>query len=125
MIRVELPGQPPSANHQYAPVRGQFGKLAKKSDVASYQADVTGFVRRAMPPRWQAGRRVVIRFWFYLGRPVDATNAMKVIEDAIGEALCPGLNPPTCCRRFDDRFLCQAIELETGFKEPSVVVEIE
>ena len=125
MIKVQIPGQPLSANKQYVPVRGQFGKLAKKSEVTAYQSTVTWYVRQAMPSGWKAGRRVIIRFWFWLGRPIDATNAMKVIEDGIGEALCPGLDPPRCCRRFDDRFLCQAIALETGFPEPFVLLEIE
>ena len=125
MIKVEIPGQPMSANKQYQPVRGQFGKLSKKSNVTAYQADVTGFVRRAMPSGWKAGRRVIIRFYFYLSRPIDATNIMKVMEDGIGEALCPGLDPPNCCRRFDARFLCQAMVLETGYNRPSVHIEIE
>lgn len=121
---VTIPGQPPSGNHMYERQRGGE-QVRKKPGVETYQSDATGFIRRAMPSGWTPGRRVIIRFRFFVGRAVDATNAMKVIEDAIGEALCPGIDPPRCCRAFDDRFLCQAWELEIGFKEPRVVLEIE
>jgi hypothetical protein len=121
---VNLPGQPPSGNHMYERNKGNAGQH-KKEGIETYQAAATFLVRQAKPSGWEAGRRVVVNFHFFVKRPIDATNAMKVIEDAIGEALCPGIDPPRCCRAYDARFLCRAIELETGTKDPYVLVTIE
>ena len=120
---VTLPGQPPSGNHMYERSRG--GGVHKKAGVEAYQAMVTHLVREARPSGWKANERVYVRFWFFFGRDVDCTNAMKVIEDGIAMALCDGNHPPACCTAYDRRFLPQAMFKSTGAKEPSVDVEIE
>jgi hypothetical protein len=121
---VTLPGQPPSANHMYERQRGGQ-QLRKKPGIEAYQADVTRFVRLAKPSGWKPGLVVIVSFWFVLGRDVDCTNAIKIIEDGIAEALCPGIEPPTCCRSFDRRFLPRAMGKSIGTKVPFVRVEIE
>lgn len=121
LVRVE--GQPPSGNHMYE----GYGKDRRKtSRVAEYQSRVTFWVRQAMRTGWKPGAgQIVVEFDFSFGRAIDCTNAMKVIEDGIAEALCPGIDPPRCCRAFDSRFLCRAMAMSTGHKEPYVVFEIK
>jgi hypothetical protein len=93
----------------------------KRSGVETYQASATWLVRDAINrSNWRPGRQVVIEFYMHLKGPVDGTNVMKVIEDGVGEAMCRGDRPPTCCRKYDDRFLCRAMELTTGNAEPRV-----
>lgn len=121
-VFVRIPGQPPSGNHMY---EGYGGQRHKKAGVEQYQNDVTYLVRDAVNrSTWRPGVQVIIEFHFHLKRPVDATNAMKVIEDGVGMALCKGDRPPHCCRKFDDRFLCRAMSLETGIDPPFVELAI-
>ena len=122
MIEVTVPGQPPSGNHMYE----GYGKNRRKTDrVSSYQDRVTHEVRQATQGgRFRPGGTIVIEFDFRLSRSVDATNAMKVIEDGVAAALCPGLDPPRCCTKYDERFLCRAMARSTGWATPHVVLRI-
>lgn len=138
-----IPGQPPTGNKLYEPVwrhdkaGNRYQGLAKKEGVSTYQLQVMSLTRRAMPQGWDPGHYdpkkghglIVVRFWFYLGRAVDADNAMKVINDGIklglGTREVYGKNGVRVVPRFDDaRFLGQAWWLETGHKEPRVEVEL-
>lgn len=122
MIAVTLEGQPPSGNHMY---EGYGSSRHKKGGIETYQNDVTWQVRDAVNKgRWRPGEQVVIEYRFYLSKPVDATNAMKVIEDGIGAALCRGDRPPMCCRKYDERFLPRAMVLQTGHAKPRVELTI-
>jgi hypothetical protein len=118
-IRIE--GQPPSGNHMYE----GFGKNRRKTDkVTTYQETVVRFVRMWLSAGWKPGERIVINYYFHVGRDIDCTNAIKVIEDGIAAALCPGLDPPRCCRAYDTRFLPRAIEKTVGNREPYVTFEL-
>jgi hypothetical protein len=120
VIEVTIPGQPPSGNHMYE----GYGRNRRKTDkVSSYQEQVTFWVRQATHG-FRPGETVIIEFDFRLQRSVDATNAMKVIEDGIAAALCPGLDPPRCCTKYDERFLCRAMARSTGWATPHVVLSI-
>lgn len=117
-VVVNLPGQPPSGNHMY---EGYGAARHKKKGVEQYQNDVTYLVRDAVNrARWRYGEIIIAEFRFHLHKPLDATNAMKVIEDGIGAALCRGDRPPMCCRAFDDRILCRAMSRELGIMDPWV-----
>lgn len=121
VIRVRVKGQPPSGNHMYE----GYGKNRRKTaKVKEYQDEVIRWVRPAVNAGWVPGERIVVSYWFYLGRDIDCTNAIKVIEDGIAEALCPDLDPPRCCRKFDTRFLPRAIEKTIGVAEPYVEFEL-
>jgi len=118
---VRIEGQPPSGNHMYE----GYGKNRRKtSRVTTYQETVTRWVRILMSSGWKPGERIVINYWFHIGRDIDCTNAIKVIEDGIAEALCPGLDPPRCCRKYDTRFLPRAMDKTTGNPEPYVEFEL-
>jgi hypothetical protein len=143
-FRFTIPGQPPTGNLLYDTVR-RFSKTgapylgrAKKAGVSDYQFEVMHAAHRAMPPGWNPGPwnpktgegLIVVRFWFYLKRAVDADNAMKVINDGIKV----GLGTKEAKSRSgrvrvvpiydDERFLGQAWWLVTGCAEPRVDVEL-
>ena len=115
---VVLPGQPPSGNHMYARNKGNPGQH-KKPGVEAYQAMVTFEVRQARPSFWRPDGQIIVNYWFNLGRDIDCTNAIKVIEDGIAMALRP--EDPL----YDRKFLPRAMAKSTGAKEPHVVVELE
>lgn len=129
-FKFAIPGQPPTLNKMHKTVwrtnsRGERYKgRAKEEGVAEYQMEATSECRKAKPADWAAppfspksGQgNIVIRYWFYLQRPVDVDNAIKILNDAIKVAL--GVD--------DDRFLPQAWWRQTGFgKKARVEVEIE
>lgn len=125
---VVIEGQPPSANHQYAPAkrRSKDGReylgLHKLRDIEDYQLIVVSRTRRAMPRDWSPPEYhpksgfgfIVLNYYFYLGREADGDNLMKVINDAIAIAL-----------GVDDRmFLSRAQGKVVGVKDPRVEVYI-
>ena len=90
--------------------------LAKSSDAYAYQEGAAYIVRTARPSGWVAARRVRItyRMWFNReGR--DASNAIKLLEDAIAGAL--GVN--------DKTFLPCVELLEVDKTNPRVEVTVE
>lgn len=99
----------------YVRVRGKWNRMAKAPGVESYQNDVALICRTARPSGWNPSKRVRTRFWFYLKRDADCDNLLKVIHDAIAEAL--GVN--------DKAFLPFVVAKETGLKEPWTEIEIE
>ena len=117
----EIPGQPPSWNSSYRIVRvphrggGSHLQLAKTDEGWKYQLVAATIVRRAKPKGWSPEGQVRVRYWFRLKRAMDATNCLKLLEDAIAEGL--GVN--------DAIFLPCVEELTTGHKDPSVTVEVQ
>ena len=112
-----VPGLPPSVNHAYKVFTTRDGpaRMAKTSEALTYQVGAAQIVRAAKPSGWEAARRiyVVYRFWFDTNRR-DASNAIKLLEDAIAIAL--GVN--------DNTFLpCVAIK-EVDKTRPRVEVTI-
>ena len=116
-----LEGQPPSWNHSYhdviiRPRNGvPFRTKAKTSEALQYQNDVGWIVRTARPSGWVPTPQVRLIYDFAFGRPMDADNAMKMLNDAVAHAL--GID--------DKTFLPCARSLTTGNAKPSVTVTIE
>ena len=121
-FRFEIPGQPISWNRAYRIVRvphrggGSHLQLAKSDEGWEYQRlVVVPIVRRAKPAGWAPDGQVRVRYWFRLHRRMDATNCLKLLEDAIAEGL--GVD--------DAIFLPSVEELTTGHKDPGVTVEVQ
>jgi len=125
---VVIEGQPPSANHQYAPAkrRSKAGReylgLRKLKDIETYQLIAVSRTRRARPAGWAPPPYrpkdgmgfITLSFSFYLGGEADTDNLMKILDDAVAIAL--GVN--------DRTFLSRAMHKQTGVKQPRVEIEI-
>src|SRR5512141_1642644 len=109
-----VPGQPPSVNHMYVRVRGQWNKQAKAPGIEQYQQGVALICRAARPSGWKATNRVRISFGFDLKRDADCDNLLKVILDAVATAL--GCN--------DRIFLPCVLWKTSGNANPSTTVQI-
>ena len=120
-FRFEVPSQPPSWNTSYRIVKvphrggGSHLQLAKTDEGWNYQLVASTIARRAKPLGWQPTGQVRVRYWFRLKRAMDATNCLKLLEDAIAEGL--GVN--------DSIFLPSVEELTTGNKDPGVTIEVQ
>lgn len=90
--------------------------LAKTKEAVKYQTDVALIVKSARPSGWTPGRRVRMRysFWFETANR-DASNAIKILEDAVAMAI--GAN--------DKTFLPCVVLKEVDRANPRVVLEIE
>ena len=53
----------------------------------------------------------------------DMAETMRA-EDGIAEALCPGIDPPRCCRAYDTRFLPRAMEKTIANPKPYVEFDL-
>lgn len=111
-IRVD--GQPPTVNHLYVRVRGQWNKIAKAPGVEQYQTDIAWLCRAARPSGWQPTGYVKVCYRFHLGRDADCDNLMKAINDALEAAL--GIN--------DRMFLPCVLEKTIGNKQPYTIIEL-
>lgn len=119
---VDIPGQPPSLNHNYRIIRikhrdgTSHQQLGKLKDVESYQLIVTSLTRRALPPGYiPPDRQIRVRYRFYLKRDIDCDNALKAINDALAIGL--GVN--------DKLFLPCVESKETGYSDPHTEIEID
>lgn len=110
----EVPGQPPSVNHLYVRVRGNWNKIAKAKGVEQYQNDVVFLCRAARPSGWRPEGQIRIEFEFHLGRDADCDNLIKALQDAVAMAL--GIN--------DRNFLPCVISKSTGNKQPYTVIHL-
>ena len=89
--------------------------MAKSDEGWRYQLVASTIARRAKPDGWSPAGQVRVRYWFRLKRAMDASNAIKLLEDAIADGL-----------GVDDAIFLPAVEeLTTGHKEPSVTVEVQ
>jgi len=136
IFQFVIPGQPPTGNLLYR--QGRSGQVYKDRAISDYQLLVSHAAHRAMPGGWDPGHYdpktghglIVVRYWFFLNRAVDADNAMKVINDGIkiglGTRELYGKRGVRVVPRYDDeRFLGQAWWLETGHRDdPRVEVAI-
>lgn len=94
---------------------GSHLQLAKTDEGWAYQMEATSIVRQHRPKGWFAGGQIRIRYWFRFKRAMDASNAIKLLEDAIAKGL--GVD--------DSRFLPCVEELTIGNKNPGVTVEVQ
>lgn len=93
---MTIPGQPISGNHANKIGRGfrrggiSFPKIVKTAEAEAYQQGAALLVRTAKPSGWSLpiGNYLVVEYRMYLAKPEpDATNVIKVLEDAIFPAL--------------------------------------
>jgi Holliday junction resolvase RusA-like endonuclease len=84
---VDIPGQPPTTNHLYVRVRGNWNKMAKAPGVAAFQDTVILLARQAKPSGFRVTDQIKISFAFYLKRDADCDNLMKATLDALAHAL--------------------------------------
>lgn len=113
-FRFSVPGQPPSTNHIYIRVRGQWNKMAKAPGVEAYQNDVALLCRTARPSAFRPEGQIRVKYAFHLKRDADCDNLIKMLQDGI--ALGLGIN--------DKWMLPCVITKTTGNKEPWTDIEI-
>src|SRR5438552_3390690 len=88
-----IPGQPPSVNHSYRPVRMYRADgsvrmgIAKVPGLEAWQTSVALIVRSARPSGWQPQPLIKLSYEFFYRRRFDADNALKALNDAIAHAL--------------------------------------
>lgn len=115
---VKIPGQPWSGNTMYERNAGNAGQH-KRPGVEAYQVEVTYRVREARPSGWRPDGQIVVEYYFELGRDIDCTNAIKVIEDGVATALRPE------DKLYDRMFLPRAMAKSTKNADPFVLLVLE
>lgn len=110
----DIPGQPPTVNHLYVRVRGQWNKMTKAPGVAAYQDTVVLLARQARPSGFTVEGQLKVSFAFYLKRDADCDNLLKAILDALALAL--GCN--------DRMMLPCTLHKSTGHPLPHTVVTV-
>lgn len=90
-FKVTIPGDPPRINATYKviTIRGR-GRLAKHSEVSTWQDGAALLVRVAKPSGWEPSRRVRIEIAWWTTRQRDADSGLKACLDAIATGL--GIN---------------------------------
>jgi hypothetical protein len=114
--RLTIPGQPLSWNQSYRigvrnrrgynRAEGQFRTIIKTDEAVAYTDMVTMLAMVARPSGWKVerGQFVVLEFYYYLGRAIDADNVMKLVNDGIKAAI-----------GVDDKwFLPRAMSMQLG-----------
>ena len=115
-----VPGQPISLNHAYEIVRirtahGYRHTLKKKSEVEPYQIVAMNAAARAKPDDFAPKGLIRVRYFWFVKRDIDCSNATKIIEDGIAAGL----------KVNDKLFLPTSIDKQTGYREPYTYVEVE
>lgn len=128
VIRVLVPGQPPSVNHTHVNAfldradGTQARKRVKGARAAEYIKLVWGSVLEMKPRGWTAppyepkeGKgMIVINIWLFLRGEVDADNTLKCLMDGVKLGL--GVD--------DKRFLPRFQHKSTGNRQARVELEI-
>lgn len=85
---IEVPGPAPAINSTYHPVvvRGHL-RLAKRSEVLTWQDTVAWLVKASRPLGWSPARRVLITIEWYSPRKRDCDSGVKAALDAIASGL--------------------------------------
>lgn len=109
---VTIPGPIPSTNHIYAYANGH---VYKKAGVEAFQTIAAHLTRLARPKGWEPARQIRLTYAFNLTRKADCDNLLKMLNDAIAQAL--GID--------DDRFLPCVASKTLGAKFPFVDIAIE
>lgn len=85
---VEIPGWAPTLNETYRPVPTAKGmRLAKSSEVATWQDTLAWLVRAAKPRDWKPARRVLITIEWHQARARDCDAGVKAALDAVAVGL--------------------------------------
>jgi Holliday junction resolvase RusA-like endonuclease len=126
-----VPGHPMSWNRSYRQrvyhVKDRFGQaiqddrgrlktrsgMFKTKEAEVYQDTVRWLAKTAKPSDFSA-TQIIIAYDFMLARDIDCDNVMKMINDAVAEAI--GLN--------DKHFFPAVLSKTTGSFDPSVMVHV-
>lgn len=116
-----VPGQPVSWNAAYR-VRRQYNGskmvrgLFKTDDAEAYQDSVRYIARTAKPSSFVPPKRcrIIVAYDFVLARDIDCDNLMKLMNDALAEAI--GVN--------DKSFMPVAMSKTTSSKSPYTRVTV-
>lgn len=118
VLRITVPGVPPSVNHQY--VRRPTGGLALTREAREYRQTAREYAAvAARQQRWTlvpVGEQVIVRLWYYWPdrRRRDAQNN-KLLFDALEGVIYE-----------DDRdVLPQVMAAEVDRENPRVEIEVE
>lgn len=120
-----IPGQPMSWNRSYRqrvvkvrdgngqPTGKSRGGMFKTAEAETYQ-DTVRWLAKLAKPKGFAPTEVIVAYDFTLWRDIDCDNVMKMINDALAEAI--DLN--------DRYFYPTVLSKATGSKTPSVTVTV-
>ncbi|HET9614099.1 MAG TPA: hypothetical protein VFP22_04725 [Candidatus Limnocylindrales bacterium] len=122
--RLTIPGQPLSYNQSLEIHKfdrrsfnrggGEFRKIGKTAKAVAYTNEVASRASSARPSGWHPTGFVVVEYYYFLGRYVDADNVMKLVDDGLKIAI-----------GVDDRwFLPRAMSIVTGLRPPERRVEL-
>ncbi len=81
---VTIPGPIPSTNHIYG---YREGRVYKKPGIEQFQTVVAHLVKLARPKGWEPATQIRLTYAFSLNRKTDADNLLKMLNDAIAQAL--------------------------------------
>ena len=115
-----MPGAPPSWNKSYRITRqtGRGGTpyhtLSKSGTAERYQTQMALIARTYRPSDFQPRGPVIVSYKFFLGRDMDVDNCLKMMNDALEQAL--GIN--------DKNFLVATPWKTIGDKDPRVMVGV-
>ncbi len=112
---VVIPGDPPALNATYrvVTIKGH-GRLAKTSEVTTWQTGTAFLVRAAKPSGWAPSRRVRVEVSWFTTRKRDADSGIKALLDALAAGL--GIN--------DSCFLPTVLSNEVDKASPRTVVTV-
>jgi crossover junction endodeoxyribonuclease RusA len=113
MIALTTP-PPPSLNHAYATVRGH--RVLSKEGRA-YKAEVAQLLLGRQPLPSGARIGISLRLWFKNKQRRDISNCVKLLEDALSDAL--GFDD--CCV---DRLLVERVGYDAAQPRCEVVIEV-
>jgi len=121
---VIIPGQPVSGNHANKIGRGyrkrngisvSYPKLIKTPEAEAYQEAAAMVIGAAKPSGWTPPEGfLAVEYRLYLTDPVDATNVIKTVEDALAPKI--GVN---------DRYMMpRCMHIEHGVPNAEARVEV-
>jgi Holliday junction resolvase RusA-like endonuclease len=107
---------PPSLNNVYTNGRGH-GRRVLTSEGRNYKAEVAKLLLGRQPLPSGARIGLSLRFWFKNKQRTDISNRVKLLEDALSEAL--GFDD--CCV---DRLLVERVGYDKAQPRCDVVIEV-
>ena len=81
---ITIPGPIPSSNHIYGYTAG---RVYKKAGIEQFQTVVAHLTRLARPKGWEPTRQIRLTYAFNLTRKADCDNLLKMLNDAVAQAL--------------------------------------
>jgi len=85
---------------------------------------VSVLTRQAMPRSWNPPNQIRIKYWFRVGRAIDADNTLKCINDGIEIGLGTEVRGKRVVPIWNDKLFLPCVQ-ELTSKHPDPHVEIE